>query len=210
LNDDTREALVNGVCELRTGGCGSWISRESVFGFVNSPHGSEIDGFVAVMAWGHGMTGYGWWRTSRVASLRLNTLCRKITGQIGAARDTPAAAFAAWDKGPDRIRYLGTAFASKLAYLAVPEASGQDLRPLIADNNTAWAFWAFTGEIDTRTSRDQYVEYVRTLHDWARATGSRPDAFQRALFLLGPEVIGVWSGRWRMLECRPDRPDVEN
>jgi hypothetical protein len=202
LEDDTRVALVNATFALQDRHDSS-IARRDVFEFVNSEGRSEIDWFLAMMAWGHGTTGYGWWRTARAAASRRRNqyrkLCDRIRAQVEAARRSPESAFDSWSHKDSRIWFVGPAFASKLAYFAVPDDRAGHYRPLIADDNTAWSFWAFTNITDTRTSREKYGSYIRTLHGWAAATSLRADAFERGLFLVGPYVRRVWQGRWREL-----------
>lgn len=209
LEDDTRAALVKAASALH-GLHGSSIARRNVFDFVNSQDRSEIDGFLAMMAWGHGTTGYGWWRTAMAAASRRGNQCRKlcdrIRAQVEAARRSPQSAFDSWSHKDSRIRFVGPAFASKLAYFAVPDDMAGHRRPLIADDNTAWSFWAFTNITDTRTSREKYESYITVLHGWAAVTELRPDAFERGLFLVGPYVSRVWQGRWRELGQRSENP----
>jgi hypothetical protein len=209
LEDDTRMALVKAASALHVLHDSS-ISRRGIFDFVNSPDRSEIDGFLAVMAWGHGTTGYGWWRTARAAASRRGNqyrkLCNRIQVQVEAARRSPESAFDSWSHKDSRIMFVGPAFASKLAYFAVADDRAGRRRPLIADDNTAWSFWALTNITDTRTSREKYQSYITVLHHWAAATDLRPDAFERGLFLIGPRVSRVWQGRWREIGRRSGNP----
>jgi hypothetical protein len=209
LEDDTRAALIKAASDLHSLHDSS-IARRDVFGFVNSQNRSWIDGFLATMAWGHGTTGYGWWRTARAAASRRRNqygkLCDRVRAQVEAARRSPESAFDSWSRKDSRISFVGPAFASKLAYFSVPDESAAHRRPLIADDNTAWSFWAFTNITDTRTSREKYESYIRVLHGWAAATKLRPDAFERALFLVGPYVSRVWQERWRELGQGSENP----
>ncbi len=173
------------------------ISRKQVFKLASPATIEPVSLFVAVMVWGHGSVGYGWWRTREIMRRHSHAeLNNRLTGQIAAARQGAATAWDAWTVS-DRLQGMSTAFASKIAYFAVPDHLVESSwpRPLIADRNTAWAFWALTGLSNTRTQKAKYQVYVETLDQWARPS-HRADALERALFHLGPVVIDHWEDRY--------------
>ncbi|HET9731928.1 MAG TPA: hypothetical protein VFP54_04555 [Acidimicrobiales bacterium] len=195
LPDTVAETLVHAV-DAVDGHCGDEISRADLFQLAN---GDEVEFFVAVMAWGNAPSGYGWWRTARIAALAGTEEFRaKLAGQMQAARGGAEMAWQAWTSS-FKLRQLGPAFATKIAHFAGADpSSGRG--PLIADDNVAWSMWAFTGVENIRTDRSAYVRYVDTLTRWANP-GGRPDSLERALFLLGPYVRSAWRTRWLTARC---------
>lgn len=177
------------------------ITRGQLLDLGREAQVDPLDLFVAVMAWGMGPAGYGWWRVANIcfsagSRTALNT---KLSGQIGAAKSGPTpvvradAAWTAWTK-TSRLAQLNTAFASKLTYFSGANDNG--FGPLIADRRTAWAIWAFVEDLgDTRTNKSSYKRYVETLGAWAEGADIRPDSLERALFELGPYVIDALAGR---------------
>jgi hypothetical protein len=183
------ESLAGRSCD---DGC-QLISRSDVF----SRAGDPVDLFLAAMAWGFGNRGYGWRRTSNI----LNAAGEDgVAGAVnllrGAVADGgPAGGWRAWSRAGDaKLRGLGTAFASKVAYFACFD---RDLGsgPLIADLNTAWALWALAGTWDSRASAAGYAQYVEWSERQATDLSCRPDDIERALFTLGPEVRRTWDRR---------------
>jgi hypothetical protein len=167
------------------------IRRSDVFSIAKESDPVLL--FVAVMAWGTGTTGYGWWRAANIARpCDEKSFTSRLQRQIEAARVSPGAAWRAWRGGESALRNFNTAFASKLAYFAGSDEVTGGGGPLIADRRTSWAAWAFARELNnTRTQGAKYELYVQKLHDWAE--GIRPDSIEYALFLLGPSVIRGWA-----------------
>jgi hypothetical protein len=87
---------------------------------------------------------------------------------------------------------VDTAFASKVAYFGVYDRPGR-AGPLIADRNTAWAFWALDGLWDIRATAAFYGRYVSTSEGWAEGSDWRSDDVERALFVLGPHVRRIYE-----------------
>ncbi|WBB48500.1 hypothetical protein O3597_26025 [Verrucosispora sp. WMMA2044] len=162
------------------------ISRQQ----VGSHAGRPLDLFVATMAWGFGEQAYGWHRTRRIldrdGQQRLPALVDALRGNANRPAQT-------WHilMGPQGLRGLGPAFGTKLAYFASYSNERGD-GPLIADRWTAWAFWAFAGTWDIRSSPHTYAEYVHHCHAWATRLHRRPDDVERAFFLAGPYIRQVW------------------
>jgi len=193
--DDTRERLRRLAAHLpRTSHGDGWrlITRRDVFAMAGD---DDLDLFLAAMAWGFGTVGYGWRRTARIidaageGEVRRAVAClRDVSTEQGAAE-----AWTAWSwGGPAKLRGLGTAFASKVAYFASFDRS-QGRGPLIADINTAWALWALNGTWDSRTSADRYAGYGDWAVEQSKTFGCRPDDIERALFRLGPAVRKIWK-----------------
>lgn len=190
--------LLGAVDTIATGlprkGDRAWITRDHVFSFLGRP----VEMFVAAMAWGFGLSGYGWPRTAKIFTdePRLKTLL----GELHSAASDPGRTFAVIT-GPTGLRGLGPAFGTKLAYVNGYDRTGTGSGPLIADRWVAWTFWALTGEWDIRTSPDLYRTYVTTAGEWATALGSadqivvRSDEVERALFVMGPFTLTAWRDR---------------
>jgi hypothetical protein len=164
------------------------ITRRDVF----DRRGDAVDLFIAAMAWGFGMTGYGGWRTAAM----VNPEGREQEQQVADAVDAYRAAWStggaeavarAWSNGRGKIRGLGPAFASKLAYFAIYDRTA-GVGPLIADLNTTWSVWALGGIWDSRYEPGKYLQYVQWCERWAQALGRRSDDIERVLFNLGPAV----------------------
>jgi hypothetical protein len=178
---------------IRVCGSDTEIRRRDLFDLRDSP---PIDFYFGVMAWGFGPTAYGWWRTAEIArTAGPELLSTAVEGLRDNPRNDPGAAWDAWTSpARSKLKGVGTAFASKLAYFgAFDRRTGRG--PLIADANTAWGAWALTGLWDSRKECSKYVEYVNTADDWAKVLGCRPDEVERALFRLGPEVRVAWKRR---------------
>ena len=151
--------------------------------------------FLGAMAWGFGSTGYGWRRTLDIltpdgarAVVNAIRILRRSYGD-GGSPDAVWRAFSA--SGAAKVKGLGAAFASKLAYFACYDRQ-RGVGPLIADRNTAWALWALTNVWDSRASATLYDRYVAAATEWATALNSRPDDVERALFVMGPHVRRIY------------------
>jgi hypothetical protein len=146
--------------------------------------------FLAAMAWGFGSTGYGWRRTLDIltaagADTVVNAM-RMLQSSYGDG--DPGAVWKAFSaRGAAKVGGLGTAFASKIAYFACYDRQ-RGVGPLIADRNTAWAFWALEDIWDSRASASLYARYVATAAEWAATLNSRPDDVERTLFVIGPQA----------------------
>lgn len=164
------------------------IARSDVFDRATV---GPVDLFLAAMAWGFGPRGYGWRRTSDVLQDAGETAVARAVGRLAVSPGTRAV-WRAWSPGgAAKLKGVGTAFASKVAYFAgYDRVAGSG--PLIADENTSWALWALAGIWDSRNTAACYEEYVR----WAEARATdlqcRSDDIERALFMIGPEVQSEW------------------
>jgi hypothetical protein len=190
LRDDAKAALLEAVARLGNLVSAGELSRGQIFQLRLDE--DPILFFLGAMAWGYPEHGYGWWRVATIANrYSVDDLRNRLQRQIAAAAESPLDAWEAWSSIA-RLRGLGTAFASKLAYFAGTNPETGRGGPLIADRNTAWAIWAFAEDLDhSRTDPKRYVRYVDTLQRWAG--GGRADELEHALFRLGPRVIKRWE-----------------
>jgi len=169
------------------------IRREDVFDRA----GDAIDLFLAAMAWGYGTVGYGWWRTAEIINSGGRDGEQRVAAVVRAyrtayLREGFSGVARAWTLGDGKIRGLGPAFASKVAYFACydrPARTG----PLITDVNTAWSLWALQGAWDSRYSPDLYDFYVQWCQRQAVEHECRSDDIERALFGLGSRVRAAWK-----------------
>jgi hypothetical protein len=165
------------------------ITRRDVFAI-----GEPLTLFLAAMAWGFGPRGYGWRRTIDILTVAGDDA---VVNAVRALQDAnknggPEGVWQAFsDNHAAKLHGLGTAFASKVAYFACYDRR-RDNGPLIADRNTAWAFWAIEDVWDIRASAARYGRYVTTATAWAGSLGSRSDDVERALFVLGPHVRAIY------------------
>lgn len=165
------------------------ISRAQVFA-----HSDPADLFLAALIWGFGQTGYGWSRTKRIIEAS-TSIPETVEAYVDASRMSPEAVWRSWSRSPHRIRGLGTAFASKVAYFAAYDRT-PGLRPLISDRNTRWAVWILTGYWAVERSRwnsdddgESYATYVRWAHDTAAREGIEPEDVELALFEIGRTAV---------------------
>lgn len=182
-------ARVLALAERLPPGCADsmWITRDDVF--LARPDSHIL--FLAVMAWGYGLTGYGPHRTRRLLDDPGSNAVAGAVAGLGKCAG-PRATWQAFSRGgAAKIRGLGTAFASKIAYFSCYDRD-QGQGPLIADRWTAWGFWAVDGTWDIRTDGDRYAHYVETAASLAGDLGVRSDDVERALFVAGRYVRAVW------------------
>jgi hypothetical protein len=136
--------------------------------------------FVVVMVWGHGMVGYGPWRTARIlrdtsqAPYRLAKVARKLAD---------GGALAAYDlfAGDCRLRWLGPAFGTKYLYFCPQRASQQ---ALILDRLVA-SWLASNVNISFNPgpwSSSTYRRYLDLLGSWAAGLGAASDEVERCIF----------------------------
>jgi hypothetical protein len=171
------------------------ITRSDVFACRSDPRML----FLAVMAWGYGLSGYGPHRARKVLekadAAGGDTIDRAIEELRRCA--APQAIWRAFSSGGRaKLHGLGPAFASKLAYFACYDRSA-GVGPLIADLRSAWGFWAIDGSLvegswDIRKTADLYARYVAVAAYWANELGARSDDIERALFVIGPSARSAW------------------
>jgi hypothetical protein len=146
--------------------------------------------FLAAMIWGHGRSGYGPARVGKIVEVAGTELRPRIEGLITAAHRGPPEA---WDAltTTHQLKFLGPAFATKVAYFAAftPESSAAQV--LIADANTSWAMWDLVDLARSVDRRDAYLSYVGLARCWADERGWRADDVEWALFEIGKEVARV-------------------
>jgi len=164
-----------------------WITRDDVFRARPDWHLL----FLASMAWGYGLAGYGLHRTRRILEDPGGDVVAEAIAELRKCAG-PRATWRAFSRhGTAKVPGLATAFASKIAYFACYDRErGQG--PLIADRWSAWGFWAVDGTWDIRTDGGRYAHYVETAASVAGNLGVRSDDIERALFVAGPHVRSVW------------------
>jgi hypothetical protein len=165
--------------------------RHAALAATTDPQGAQW-GFVAVMVWGYGVTGYGPWRVEQMfASIdepgqRLLEVARTLIDEgAGAAYSLLA--------GAARMRKLGPAFGTKFLYFC-PQPD-EPPRALILDRLVA--AWLRTHS-DVRVnpvlwSVRRYLRYLDVMHAWAQTIGVAPDEIERAIFQAQANVGG---GQW--------------
>jgi hypothetical protein len=187
----TTKARIAALCEeidFSTSAEELVITRRDVF----DRRDSAVDLLIAAMAWGFGATGYGCWRTAAIVNPGGRDQEQRVADAVEAYRAAwstggAEAVARAWANGKGKIRGLGPAFASKLAYFAIYDRTVGN-GPLIADLNTAWSVWALGGIWDSRYEPGKYSQYVQWCERWAHSIGRRSDDIERVLFNLGPAV----------------------
>lgn len=143
--------------------------------------------FLAAMIWGFGPVGYGPTRVSRIAIEAGDQLTPSIRGIADAARIGPEPAWKAFTS-THKLKWLGPAFATKVAYFESLAVDQDAQGPLIADLNTSWAMWDLVRLPRSVSRRDSYLTYVEVANDWAKQTGCRADDVEWALFEIGKGV----------------------
>jgi len=168
------------------------ISRNQVVEFGKSP--DQL--FLASMIWGFGTTGYGASRVAKMIASNGLSLSTKINQIIASAQQGPESA---WDAitANSKIRGLGVAFGSKLAYFASLQADPDRPSILIADINTSRGIWNASGTEIKRSVevRSAYRSYVKTAHEWATELRVRADLIEYALFKHGQSVLAERRAR---------------
>jgi hypothetical protein len=159
------------------------IRRRHVIGFRRD----AVALFMASMIWGYGTIGYGPERVGRIVQASGLELAARLDGIVSAAKEGP---WQAWDAltRTSKLRGLGPAFATKLAYFSAVDEPAQPTRPLIADANTSWAMWDLVKLPRSVERRASYLSYVELAHSWAAERGWRADDVERALFEIGKTV----------------------
>jgi hypothetical protein len=153
-------------------------------------------GFLVVMIWGQGRTGYGPWRTARIrqgtsdAPERLARVAQHLThsGALAAYRRL----------GEDcRLRWLGPAFGTKYLYFC---PQGPTPAALILDRLVAqWLTRNLHRTIRSGPwSPSTYHRYLDLLGSWAAAFGVAADAIERCIFQAqSDQTRNQWAPRRR-------------
>jgi hypothetical protein len=147
--------------------------------------------FIATMLWGYGEVGYGPWRTREMLEdRRLPRTLQATFALLGEGRLLEA--YRQFD-----VTRCGPAFFSKFFYF-VGLGRRLDPCPLILDSRVAQSLGLLLGDgLRTFASvtrgedgsvayvdrfAEGYERYVRTMNDWARQLGCRPDSIELLLF----------------------------
>ena len=110
-----------------------------------------------------------------------------LRGRLAAAHhllvtDGPVEAYRSLRGGPNRLRYLGPSFFTKLLYFADPARRALILDRFVAAELRAGEGWDFHRVAWTS---DEYSRYLAYAHEAAVAQSVRPDAIEVALFTAG-------------------------
>jgi hypothetical protein len=163
--------------------------------------GAAVEAFLAVMAWGFGMTGYGPYRTTAMlssqgdADRRLRAIARAVI------RDGPAAGYRALAT-TSNLPGLGTSFGSKVLYYFQPSVARP--RALILDAFvTSWLSREVAWRIDIAAwSMKGYDRYLDSMHKWAEALDLAPDELEMCLFR---EEATLRGSQWGAAPARGDK-----
>ena len=168
------------------------LTREAVrtacAGEPQTPQGS-LEAFIVCMAWGHGGTGYGVYRTEKVLALA----GAEAGPRLAAARravivDGPLAGYDAL-AGSERLVQLGPAFGTKYLFFQSEVA-------LILDALTGRWFQHVTGNPlrPTVWLHDKYAAYLRQMGEWAEAVAVPASKVEQAAFqLMSERANNQWA-----------------
>lgn len=185
------------------------VSRSDVFSLAAtaSTPWSILSAYLAVAAWGAGMSARGRARslrslTATSARGELEAAGRKVVEAVELARSgSVVAAYAALhgrrpSEGQLRVTHLGPAYGTKVLYFAAYEHRGSGLPPLILDSRVATALgWLTKDEWPTDGwTADEYRAYLELAVHWAALWAVEPDVVERVLFAVGrSEALAVNS-----------------
>lgn len=157
-----------------------------------------VAAFVAIMAWGYGVNGYGPFRTTRVldnpnADERLATSARRLADQ------GPLAAYRSL-AGDLNLPHLGVAFGTKFLYFCPQTATG--LQALILDRLVStWLLTHTALNIDPIPwNVSAYARYLESMHRWADELGIAPDELEECIFVAQASAQG---GQWAHRDAEP-------
>jgi hypothetical protein len=151
--------------------------------------------FLVVMAWGHGMVGFGPWRTARIlqegshAPDRLAKVAQHLVhwGALDAYSLLG---------GDCRLRGLGPAFGTKYLYFCPQSAAGP--RALIFDRLVA-AWLAQHADVrlsPVSWSSKTYRHYLELVRSWADALGVACDEVEQCIFQAQSNEVGnQWAAK---------------
>lgn len=161
---------------------------------------TAVDAFIASMVWGHGPSGYGAYRTSRILTTNKDAGASLLSA-INQAKTDPLAAYASMGYfEQNHMKYLGPAFGTKvLSFAAAPKAPA----PILDQVVSRWLFAMTDGSIAFSPSAWRPTEYQRylTLMDrWSKTLGITVDEVEHLIFSdsagnLGD--VGKRSTAWR-------------
>jgi hypothetical protein len=160
-----------------------WISRSNVVEL-----GTDAERlFLASMIWGYGPSGLGPSRVGRIVQDAGKSLSANLVGIVDASHDGPGNAWDAIHHG-SKIKGLGTAFGTKVAYFASLQVNRDRPQVLIADINTSWGAydaWRIVRSIELRSSYLEYIEKSQAL----TSLGYRADEIEYGMFIYGKSVL---------------------
>lgn len=158
------------------------VSREDVRSACaaspTSPAGA-VEAFLAAMAWGHGESGYGVYRTRQILDSAGADAGPRLAAARSAAEDRGALAGYEQLGGASRMHGLGPAFGTKFLFFQNREA-------LILDDLLARWFRGVTG-VNLRPTvwnTNLYETYLTAMHDWAADANVEPASIEQAAFQL--------------------------
>jgi hypothetical protein len=161
---------------------GDEVRRADVFALAQEieTEPQALNAFVAAMVWGHGMNGYGAWRTRRVLDENNPDAGKKLLAAAQAARRSGGPA--GFDLlADDPLKYLGVAFATK--YLFFCGQSESRPTPLVLDA----VIQRWLGEhanlwLRLSWKKQDYRRYVECVGAWAAELGTTPEILEEAMF----------------------------
>lgn len=185
------------------------VSRSDVFSLAAtaSEPWSILSAYLAVAAWGAGMSVRGRTRSLRSLSAAsaddgLEAAGRKLIEAVELARSgSVVAAYAALhgrrpNDGRLRVTHLGPAYGTKLLYFAAYEHREGVLPPLILDSRVATVLGWLTKDEWPKDgwTADEYRAYLELAVHWATLWQVEPDVVERVLFAVGrSEALAVNS-----------------
>jgi hypothetical protein len=161
--------------------------RDVCSGAAPTPDGA-VSAFLATMAWGHGDTGYGIYRTRRILKEAAGSGPAKLARARQVVLDAgPLGGYEAL-ANQERLRYLGPSFGTKFLFFQREDA-------LILDDKIGRWFKS----VDGRSLRwkewlpQKYTEYLEQMDAWSGQAGVSPARFEETVFTLIAEGSG---GQW--------------
>lgn len=156
---------------------------------------STVHLVTAALAWGHGIRGYGRYRTRQVLAQDPNgTRLDAALEALRTPKPSPDALLDAYDhfRSTHRLRGLGPAFFTKILYFAGYRHGRGGIQPLILDKVVAGRLPDEAGPANRYTTQwasSTWHAYLR----WAAAEAARPEFGGR------PELVemSLFNGTWR-------------
>jgi hypothetical protein len=150
--------------------------------------------FIAAMIWGYGPVGYGAYRTKRVLTVN-DGAAETLAAVAGIARDQGGPDAFEWlARRPNRLHYLGVAFATKYLFFCAANGHGQPalvLDRLVRDWMAQTLAWPLNLEWDV----DDYRAYVDRMSAWAGELDIEPGDLEMLVFQLAANgnPQSLWS-----------------
>ena len=137
--------------------------------------------FLVAMAWGHGVNGYGRYRTQRIITINRNAADALFAVSQSLRKDGPLSAYRKMaNPGEGRLRYLGPAFGTK--FLAF--CSDATRPALILDEVVSSWFLANLQSrlVHGRWHPSSYEKYLESASAWASELGVCADDVEYCIF----------------------------